>query len=105
MTARHESFDSLWDYCTSNNRVIPKDWKNLYDMLVNKRKKPSGTWEPPLPLILAAWHTTMPIEKQQRFKEHIQWAHDNGQLDQIGSYLRSLSEHEWSHFGELWREQ
>jgi hypothetical protein len=68
-------------------------------MLTNNRQQPSWGWEPPLPLILAAWHVTMPIEKQLRFKEHIQWSHDNGQIDEIGRYLRSLPEQ--YHFGEL----
>ena len=70
-------------------------------MLANKCQKASGGWEPPLPLILAAWDVTKPIEKQLRFKEHIQWAQDNGQTDEIGRYLRSLPEKEWYHFGEL----
>jgi hypothetical protein len=43
----------------------------------------------------------MPIEKQLRFKEHIQWAQDNQQIAEIGLYLRSLPEEQWYHFGEL----
>jgi hypothetical protein len=101
MTATPESFDSLWEYCTANGRLIPKDWNKLYQMLADKRQKPSGGWVPSLPLILAAWHVTMPIEKQLRFKEHIQWASDHSQLSEIGGYLRSLKESEWFHFGEI----
>lgn len=96
-----ETFETLWEYCSANKRVIPKDWHKLYEMLINKRQKPSGGWEPSLPLILAAWNYTMPIEKQLRFKEHIQWAYDNNQIEEIGIYLRSLSEEDWYHFGEL----
>ena len=96
-----ETFETLWQYCCENKRVFPKDWNMLYSMLKNKKQKPSGGWEPPLPLILAAWHTTMPIEKQLRFKEHIQWANDNNQLEEIGKYLRSLTETDWYHFGEI----
>jgi hypothetical protein len=66
MTKLPESFDSLWAYCSDNERVIPRDWQGLYEMLADKRQKPSGGWEPPLPLILAAWYETMPIEKQLR---------------------------------------
>ena len=65
-----ENFESLWKYCQKNNRAIPKDWNRLYNKLKNKRQKSSGGWEPSLPLILAAWHETMPIEKQLRFREH-----------------------------------
>jgi len=69
-------FESLWELCTANNRLVPMppQWSDLYGMLKNTRQKPSGGWEPPLPLILAAWHHSMPIEKQLRFKEHLHWA-------------------------------
>lgn len=101
MTKSYETFDTLWAYCSSNNRVIPRDWHRFYKMLANKKQKPSGGWEPPLPLILAAWHETMPLEKMLRFKEHVKWAADQDQLEQAGKYLRSLPETEWFHFGEL----
>ena len=96
-----ETFDSLWEYCIANRRVIPRDWQKLYEMLANKRQTRLGGWMPSLPLILAAWDATTPIEKQLRFKEHVQWAFDNNQQDEIGGYLRSLSEQDWYHYGEL----
>ena len=74
MSESPETYESVWAYCTANSRAIPRDWHKLYEMLANKRQKPSGGWTPSLPLILAAWDVTMPIEKQLRFKEHIQWA-------------------------------
>lgn len=43
----------------------------------------------------------MPIEKQMRFREHVEWAGDQGQLEQVGKYLCSLDEGDWYHFGEL----
>lgn len=95
------TFESVWDYCQQNNRAIPKDWNGFYQRLKNKRQKPSGGWEPPLPLILAAWDSSMPIEKVMRFREHIEWAEKQGQLDEILNYLKSLSEDDWFHFGEL----
>ena len=101
MDTTPESFDTLWEYCTANGRAIPRDWNKLYQMLANKRQKALGGWTPPLPLILASWNVTMPIEKQLRFKEHIQWAQDNQQAAEIGIYLRSLPEDQWYHFGEL----
>ena len=101
MSEAPETCESLWAYCTANGRAIPRDWHKLYEMLADKRQKPSGGWIPPLPLILAAWDVTMPIEKQLRFKEHIQWAADHGQLIEIGQHLRALAESDWYHFGEL----
>jgi len=70
-------------------------------MLKNKKQNSNGGWTPSLPLILAAWHHTTPIEKQLRFKEHIQWACDNNQLEEIEDYLKNLNENEWFHFGEI----
>lgn len=96
-----ETFESLWAFCTANERVIPREWQKLYEMLAFKRQKPSGGWMPSLPLILAAWNVAMPAEKQLRFKEHIQWASYQNQLPEIGCYLRSLSEDQWFHFSEV----
>lgn len=101
MSESPETFESLWAYCTANGRAIPRDWHKLYEILADKRQKPSGGWTPSLPLILAAWDVSTPIEKQLRFKEHVEWARDRNQLNEIGRYLRSLPEGEWYHFGQL----
>lgn len=97
-----ETFETLWEYCTSNNRVVPQPikWNDLYGMLKNKRHTSSAGREPSLPLILAAWWETSDSAKQARFREHIQWASDNEQIEEIGKYLRSLNEEDWFHFGE-----
>ena len=97
----NESFESLWAYCTENDRVVPKQWNTLFNRLANTRQLASGGWEPALPLILAAWHETSSFEKQARFKEHIQWALEQNQIEQIGIYLRSLGEEDWYHIDEL----
>ncbi len=98
-----ETFDSLWEFCTAEKRLCPNPqcWNDLFNMLNNKKQKANGGWEPSLPLILGAWHFTMPIEKQLRFKEHIQWAESSHQLDEVGKYLRALKEDDWTHFGEI----
>ena len=97
-----ETFDTLWAYCTTNNRLVPMptQWNQLYGMLKNTHQKPSGGWEPPLPLILAAWHHSMPIEKHLRFQDHVRWAEAQKQLPEIAAFLRSLPETQWCHFGE-----
>ena len=96
-----ESLDSLWTYCTRKDRVVPRDWNKLYKMLVNRRQLSSGGWEPALPMILAAWHETDADQKQMRFREHLEWANDQGQLVEVGQYLRSLDEIDWFHIDEL----
>jgi hypothetical protein len=103
MSTHPETLESLWAHCTASNRLVPMppQWQTLYGMLRNRLQKPSGGWEPPLPLILAAWHDSMPIAKQLRFKEHLEWAEKQGQTVEVGTYLRSLSEAQWCHFGEF----
>ena len=98
-----ETLDYLWAYCTDNNRLVPmpQQWNTVFGMLKNTGQKPSGGWQPSLPLILAAWYEALPIAKQLRFKEHLAWAEKEGQLDEVGDYLRSLKEQEWCHLGEV----
>ena len=80
---------------------MPDEWNQMYSMLRNKIQKPSGGWEPSLPLILGSWWHSMPIEKVLRFQEHLKWAEKEGQLDEVGTYLRSISEDRWAHYGDL----
>jgi len=98
-----ESLEALTKYCPENNRAVPLPdyWNRLYSILANTRQRPSGDWEPPLPLIVGAWWHSMPIEKVLRFQEHLKWAQQEGQLEDVGRFLRSLSEESWAHFGEL----
>lgn len=100
---RFSSFDELLALCCCNHRLvpIPEKWNALYGMLQNTRQSASGGWEPPLPLILAAWHRSTRTEKLERFKEHLRWAEAQGQLEQIGAYLSSLPENQWCHFEEV----
>jgi len=98
-----ETFDTLWKYCTDNNRLcpMPMKWNDFFGMLKNTKQNSDGGWTPSLPLILAAWEHTAPLQKHLVFKEHIQWAYDNNQIEEIGIYLRSLPEEDWAHFGEI----
>ena len=97
-----ETLGSIWEYCTSNNRVcpMPMKWNDLYQMLHDTKQIGAG-YEPSIPLILGAWGNTSDNEKQERLKIHIKWAKDHDQLDEIGNYLRALKEEDWAHFGEI----
>lgn len=98
-----ESFESLWAYCSENDRAVPNpdSWNALYKRLKNTKQKSSGGWEPPLPLILGAWGNSVPSEKVLRFQEHLKWAEKEGQLEEVGLFLRALAEEKWAHFAEL----
>jgi molybdopterin synthase catalytic subunit len=80
MNENPETHESLRICCAANNRVVSLS---------------------PLPLILDAWHHTMPIEKQRQFKEQLKWAEAHRQLEEISHFLRPLSETQWCHFGEI----
>lgn len=91
-----ETIDSLWEYCTSKSRIcpMPMKWNDLFNILKNNNQLS-------LPLILNGWEMSSPLEKNFRFKEHIQSASDSNQIVEISNYLRSLKEEDWAHFGEI----
>lgn len=86
---------------TKNKRVCPQPqkWNELYNLLPNKRSK-GNRWEPPPPLILAAWWDTPAMLKMLRLREHIEWASGQGVLDTVYEFLINLKEEEWHHIGE-----
>ena len=97
-----ETAQSLIAFCREKGRVCPQPmaWNELYEMLPNKRRVGLG-WEPPLPLILAAWWDTPALPKMLRLAEHIEWAEQHGCLDTVGDYLRGLREEDWYHSEEV----
>lgn len=88
-----ETIESLWQYCTDNNRLVPVNWYKITEMLP---AKPDGTVAP-APFILAALSAPN-YAKQSRFKEHLVWASETGVLEKVSQYLRSLPEEHWEHF-------
>jgi hypothetical protein len=53
----NESVESLVAFCRVNDRVcpLPPFWNRLWEMLPDRAQVGAG-WQPPAPLILAAWH-------------------------------------------------
>ena len=96
-----DTIEQVFSDAQLNNRVCPQPqkWQQLYDMLPNKKRKGAG-WEPPLPLILAAWWDTPAISKIMRLREHIEWADSQGCLEQITLFLGELPEDQWYHIGD-----
>jgi len=94
--------EQLLAYVKSDGRVCPKPdkWNQLYKLLPYKKRKGAG-WEPPLPLILAAWHHTSDYQKRDRLEVHIQYATDKGALDRAAGYLYGLTEDQWIHEGDV----
>jgi hypothetical protein len=93
-----DTAEILIDYCRQNGRVcpLPQLWNQLWGMLPARTQIGIG-WQPPLPLILAAWNTTSNLEKMLRFAEHITWAERHNNLEPVASFLRTLREEDWLH--------
>lgn len=92
-----EKLDALLAYVQADGRICPKPqrWNKLWEILPDRKQKPSGGWSPPLPLILAAWSHTTGLEKMLRLREHIEYAASNGSLDAVDSFLRELPPEQW----------
>jgi hypothetical protein len=92
------NLSDLKEFCKANHRICPqpKLWNELWNKLQNKKQVGAG-WSPPLPLILAAWWNTSILSKQIRLMEHLDWANDQGQLNEITNFLTNLTEEEWYH--------
>jgi hypothetical protein len=93
--------DQLLAYCREKERVcpVPRRWHELWEMLPEKTQLGIG-WQPPLPLILAAWWEASDAAKQERLEEHLRWAADHGALGNANHLLRSLPESDWHHVGD-----
>jgi hypothetical protein len=94
--------DALLEYVRQNARVCPQPqrWHELWEMLPDHRRVGDG-WEPPLPLILAAWWHSSASMKMQRLAEHIRYAYACGHLMDVDRYLRGLSEDDWAHLTDV----
>ena len=93
--------DDLGDLVTKNGRLVPmpKHWNTLWNMLTGKSQAPNGNWTPPLPLILAGWNFSDDREKRARFMEHLAWAIDHDQINEVKVFLKTLEDNDW-YYGE-----
>ncbi len=92
---------TLLNYCSDNERVcpLPDKWKDLWTMLPN-RSRQGSSWEPALPLILAAWYDTPAMLKMLRLREHLEWSQKYGALNAVDKFLRDLPETDWHHLSD-----
>ncbi len=65
-------------------------------MLPDKRRV-GGSWDPPPPLILAAWHEASDRQKMHVFHGHLRYAYMCGVHEEVAKYLDSLDETQWYH--------
>lgn len=72
----------------------PKPWNEVFRRLPGKTRQGTG-WEPPLPLILAAWWEATDSQKRERLRLHLEWAENHGVLPEIFEYLKTLKPEDW----------
>ena len=73
---------------------MPTQWNLLWELLPDRQRKGSG-WEPPVPLILAAWHDSSNVDKRDRFLLHLRWAYERGAIDVVVNYLSTMKPEDW----------
>lgn len=88
----------LLAYAKAKGRVcpVPLKWNELWATLPGRRQVGAG-WEPPLPLILAAWWECTAEEKRKRLELHLKYAAEHGALDKVEQFLLSLGHDEWAY--------
>ena len=89
----------LIDIFRHRRRVCPKHipWERLWETLPDRRRKQNGGWDPPAPLILAAWGISSNDQKRDRFALHIRWAAQRGAFRLVYDFVHRLHEAEWHH--------
>jgi hypothetical protein len=78
---------------------MPDHWHSLWEILPNRTRVGAG-YQPPPPLILAAWHDTPTLSNMLRLEEHLNWAAEHGALESVAQFLHGLREEDWFHVGE-----
>lgn len=76
------------------NRVCPKDaaWQQLWALL-----RETAGCEPPLPIVAPESLKTPQLVKRVRFRDQVEWAAQQGQLQVLFGFMQSLDEEDWSH--------
>jgi len=92
----HDQLKELLKFVQDEGRICPQPgkWHELWELLPDRQRIGSG-WQPPLPLILAAWDHATGIEKMLRLRQHIEYAEEKGVLNQVDRYLRDLHTSGW----------
>jgi hypothetical protein len=89
-------FQELMAEASKDRRVCPQPmvWNRPWESLPGRRRA-GAAWEPPLPLILAAWWEASDSAKRDRFHLHLRWASEHGALDAVADLLSSMKTEDW----------
>jgi hypothetical protein len=94
------TLDDLMAEVCKERRVCPQPmvWNRLWELLPDRRRVGLG-WEPPLPLILAAWWEASDHEKRGRFHSHLRWASEHGAIEPVVNLISNMKPEDW-HTGQ-----
>jgi hypothetical protein len=98
------TLDEVIAYATAEGRICPTppEWGEVYRIVLTSALK-AGHTSPRPPLFLAAWWHTSDGEKQERFHSHLRLAHRYGVLNDVNTYLISLTVEQWRCTESPWR--
>lgn len=73
---------------------MPDACNQLCQLLPDTHRKGTG-WEPPLPLILSAWHHSTDWQKAARLRGHLDLAASHDALPPVHAFLAALPDDAW----------
>lgn len=79
----------------------PIIWNDFYELIVREKDKSE---RPALPMVLTGWWVSGKDEKHQRFCEHIQWAEDNGVIENAYDFINQVELDDWYYFSNQKKE-
>ena len=81
--------------CNGKGRIcpMPMKWNDLYKFIKIK----TGKDDVVKPLILTGWYETPLLAKIACFQQQLEYAYDNGILENVKTYLGRLTEEQWYH--------
>ena len=90
------TLEELMAEASRDGRVCPQPvvWNRLWKLLPDRRRV-GADWEPPLPLVLAAWWGTSDSEKRNRFISHLRWASEHGAIEPVAKLLSNMKPRDW----------
>ena len=90
------SLEEVIAEASKDRRVCPQPmfWNRLWELLPDRQRKGAG-WEPPLPLILAAWWDASDSSRRERFYLHLRWAAEHGVIKKIAHLLATMKPEDW----------
>lgn len=92
------TLDNVLMLARRGNRVCPRPhvWSALHALLEGARYDDL----PPPPLQPWVWRTLSNLQRRERFRDYLGWAHRHGKLAELAGFIESVAETDWMHMGE-----